>query len=290
MAASRRAFLAISRIGLQSQSPRSRLSALRSISTLNPALRSSTLPRLTPLSSLRSFHSSRLLLDTKKESDPSSEDKPKGKEQSESDGSESSESKAKDEQEQEQEQKDDGKKGDKPPPPPHGDKSPWQVFTETLQSEFKQSKEWNEGTQALSSGLDELAQKESIRRAREVSETASTKTSEALKTTGRAIGKGASWTWDTTVVKGVRHGVSAAGRGIEKATRPVRDTDAFKNVRDVIDDGSSFRYGGWVEKEERRRLREDRLKAQGRDVPLEADEKCVDRPPVLNRAKLYSIC
>ena len=40
------------------------------------------------------------------------------------------------------EEKEDGKKEEKkeapPPPPPHGDKSPWQVFTETLQTEFKQ--------------------------------------------------------------------------------------------------------------------------------------------------------
>ena len=43
------------------------------------------------------------------------------------------------------------KKEDLPPPPPHGDKTPWQVFMETMQSEFKQSKEWNESTKALAS-------------------------------------------------------------------------------------------------------------------------------------------
>ena len=29
------------------------------------------------------------------------------------------------------------KEGEEAPPPPHGDKTPWQVFTETLRSEFK---------------------------------------------------------------------------------------------------------------------------------------------------------
>jgi import inner membrane translocase subunit TIM44 len=54
--------------------------------------------------------------------------------------------------------------------------------------------------------------------------------------------------------------VNATGSGIEKATRPVRETDAYKTavggVKDAIDDGSSSRYGGWIEKEERRRQRQ----------------------------------
>ncbi|MDA4133871.1 MAG: hypothetical protein OK454_12225, partial [Thaumarchaeota archaeon] len=44
------------------------------------------------------------------------------------------------------------------------------------------------------------------------------------------------------------------------ATKPIRDTEAYKNVKNVIDDGSSSRYGGWVEKEERKRQRELREK------------------------------
>lgn len=62
------------------------------------------------------------------------------------------------------------------------------------------------------------------------------------------------------MVKGVRSGVNATGRGIEKITRPARETQVYKsaigNVKNVIDDGSSSRYGGWVEKEERRKQRE----------------------------------
>ena len=147
-----------------------------------------------------------------------------------------------------------------PPPPPHGDKSPWQVFTETLQSEFKASKEWNESTKALGS----FTENESVKRARaaysSASSAATSTTSSALKGTGKALGQGAAWTWDSSVVKGVRTGVNATGRGIEKATRPVRETKVYKTavggVKDVIDDGSSSRYGGWVEKEERRKQRE----------------------------------
>ena len=147
-----------------------------------------------------------------------------------------------------------------PPPPPHGDKSPWQVFMETLSSEFKASKEWNESTKALASSAHQFTESESVKKARAAysaaSDAASSRTASAFKTTGKAIGQSAAWTWDTLPVKGVRSGANAVGRGLDKVTKPVRDTEAFKSVKNVIDDGSSSRYGGWVEKEERRKARE----------------------------------
>lgn len=170
-------------------------------------------------------------------------------------GEESTEgSKDQDSKEEKKEQKENA------PPPPHGDKSPWQVFRDTLQSEFKASKEWNESTKALASSAHQFTENENIKRARAAYEAASgaatTRTGAALKSTGQVIGKGAAWTWNTPVVKGVRKGVSATGQGLEKVTRPVRETEAYKSVKDAIDDGSSSRYGGWIEKEERRRQRQ----------------------------------
>lgn len=154
------------------------------------------------------------------------------------------------------------KKEEAPPPPPHGDKSPWQVFRETLQTEFKASKEWEESTKALASSAHEFSENERIKRARAAYEAASgaagSRTSAALKSTGQVIGKSASWTWNTTAVKGLRKGVNATGEGLDKVTRPVRETEAYKSVKDAIDDGSSSRYGGWTEKEERRLQRQRR--------------------------------
>lgn len=153
-------------------------------------------------------------------------------------------------------------KEDTPPPPPHGNKSPWQVFTETLQSEFKASKEWNESTKALASSAHQFTESESVKRARQAYEASSSAvsstTANVLKTTAGAVGKGAAWTWETPVVKGVRSTVNATANLVEKGTRPLRETEAYKNVKNVIDDGSSSRYGGWVEKEERRKAREKR--------------------------------
>ena len=189
------------------------------------------------------------------------------------------------EESKEDEGEGEGKKEAPPPPPPHGDKSPWQVFTETLQSEFKASKEWNESTKALASSAHQFSENENVKRARAAYEAAhgaaSTGTSSAFKGTGQAIGKSAAWTWNTSVVKGLRKGMNATGTGIEKATRPVRETEAYKStmggVKDAIDDGSSSRYGGWIEKEERRKqrqLREEMATQSGRRTdPITEDPK-----------------
>ncbi|EJT69222.1 mitochondrial inner membrane translocase subunit TIM44 [Gaeumannomyces tritici R3-111a-1] len=160
--------------------------------------------------------------------------------------------------------KEDGDKkkqaGDMPPPPRHGDKTPWQVFMETMQSEFKQSKEWDESTKAIASSAHQFTESESVRRARQAYEATSGAVSNTagtvLKGTASAIGKGASWTWETPVMKGVRKAANVTGDALDEATKPIRETEAFKDVKNVIDDGSSSRYGGWVDKEERRRRRE----------------------------------
>jgi import inner membrane translocase subunit TIM44 len=173
------------------------------------------------------------------------------------------------------------KQEDAPPPPPHGDKTPWQVFTDTLKSEFQASKEWNEGTKALSSGMEEFTQNPTVQKAKstytQVTDAATTKTAEALKTTAKVVGKGAAWTWETTPVKGVRKVATVTGSGLEKVTRPVRQSKAFQAVKETVDDGSSSRYGGWIEKEERRRRRELRelnelQRAGGKNAaPMEED-------------------
>ncbi|KAI0204858.1 TIM44 subunit of mitochondria import inner membrane translocase [Astrocystis sublimbata] len=166
--------------------------------------------------------------------------------------------------EESQEGKKEDKKEDLPPPPPHGDKTPWQVFMETMQSEFKASKEWNESTKQLSDSAHQFTESESVRRARQAYESTtgavSSTAGKVLKSSAGAVGKGAAWTWDTSVMKGVRKGANFTGEALDKATKPIRDTDAYKSVKDVIDDGSSSRYGGWVEKEERRKARELRQK------------------------------
>lgn len=199
----------------------------------------------------------------------------------------------KEQQEQQQQQQEEGEAGegteeggekkkeekkDQAPPPPHGEKTPWQVFTETLQTEFSASKEWNEGTKQLGGSIHDFTQNPNVQRARSAYtkgvDVAATTTGKVIMGTAGAIGKSAAWTWDTPVAKVIRKGAGAVGSGVEKATRPVRETEAYKNVKDVIDDGSSQKYGGWTEREERRKKREARDLKMGfnpNTEPLEED-------------------
>lgn len=218
---------------------------------------------------------------------------PKKGEESPGDASRNQSSNKSDESAGEHQKENTGKKGEgnkkkeePPPPPPHGDKTPWQVFTETLKTEFQKSNEWNESTKALASSAHQFSESESVKRARAAysaaSGAATSTTSSALKETGKVLGQGAAWTWETPVVKGVRSGVKATGRGIEKVTRPVRETKVYKTtvggVKDVIDDGSSSRYGGWVEKEERRKKRGLREQQESQGVLGKNGEKIVEDP------------
>merc|ERR1712093_580739 len=201
------------------------------------------------LASSRSFHQSSRLGKEKPAAEAPKEEPAEGEsakkasaEDAESAPGEKEEAKKEGESEGEEGKKEEKEKEAPPPPPPHGDKSPWQVFTETLQTEFKASKEWNESTKALAAGAQQFTENESVRRAREAYEqttgAVSSTTAKALKGTAGAVGKGAAWTWETPVVKGVRTTVNATASVIEKGTRPIRETEAYKNVKNVIDDGS----------------------------------------------------
>jgi import inner membrane translocase subunit TIM44 len=214
------------------------------------------------------------------EADAESEAKPEEEQSKKTEDGESAGKEGKEEGEGEGEGKDkEKKKEDAPPPPPHGDKTPWQVFMETMNTEFQKSQEWNESTKQIAASANQFAESEGVRRAREAYEKSTGAVSSTLgkgaKVTAGAIGKGASWTWDTSVVKGVRKAANVTGDAVDKATQPIRNTEAYKNVKNVIDDGSSSRYGGWVEKEERRKRREalDKQRGYKAAAPMEEDIK-----------------
>ncbi|KAL1633694.1 protein translocase subunit [Diplodia intermedia] len=281
---------------LESQRSSSRLTSPVSSSPSSlPFLRSQLQPQDILLRSsalyARHFHAQSYLSQEAKKADPkpSAEDKARAedaKKSSPAADAETGEKKADSEQKAEGEQAEgeqkegEGKgkkKEDAPPPPPHGDKTPWQVFTETLKTEFQASKEWNDSTKQLQAGVEDFTQNENVKRARSAyksaAEAAGSTTSTVLKKTGSAIGQSAAWTWDTVPVRVLRKSANVTGRGIEKITRPVRQTEAYKSVKDVIDDGSSSRYGGWVEKEERRKKREERDEKSGRPRVVEKMEE-----------------
>ncbi|KAF9871382.1 Tim44-like domain-containing protein [Colletotrichum karsti] len=263
----------------------------RQQSTFRPTpLRSQFLPEdvrfITSSMQARSFHlTARQLQQQQTEKPKAPEESAKPTEEAKPKEAESEAKEESSEKKQEEGEKTEGeqegekkkeKKEDLPPPPPHGDKTPWQVFTETMQAEFSKSKEWNESTKALSGEIQDFTESERVRKAREAYEKStgalSSAATTAVKSTAGAIGKGAAWTWDTSAMKGVRKVANVTGEALDKATKPIRDTEAYKNVKDVIDDGSSSRYGGWVEKEERRKKREaEQSKNGGQPEVFEED-------------------
>lgn len=284
---------------LASPSHDSHVISTTSIPSQFPPLRSQFLPETIRTATLsqsqfRTFSASPYIRqdvksEAKPQADSSVKEPPKAeesaaKEQSQKQEEPQEESGEKKAEEEGEEGKKEEKKEDAPPPPPHGDKTPWQVFMETMQSEFKASKEWNESTKQLAQGATDFVESENVRRAREAYEkttgAVSTTAGKVLKGTAGAVGKGAAWTWDTSVMKGVRKAANVTGDAIDKTTKPIRDTEAYKSVKSVIDDGSSSRYGGWVEKEERRKQRELREQMENPNGPrkhevLEEDPKYV---------------
>ncbi|KAI1342498.1 hypothetical protein F5Y15DRAFT_373009 [Xylariaceae sp. FL0016] len=252
-------------------------SSYRQISTPLPSLRSPFVPETIATIQSRGFHQTapRPQEQPQQAAQPSKPEpkEPKPEEKTESSASETtseakkgSEEEAKEQEGGDKEKKEE-KKEDLPPPPPHGDKTPWQVFMETMQTEFKASKEWNDSTKQLADSAHSFTESERVRRAREAYQNTtgavSSTAGRVIKNSASAVGKGAAWTWDTSVMKGVRKGANVTGEALDKATKPIRDTEAYKSVKNVIDDGSSSRYGGWVEKEERRKARELREQKAG---------------------------
>ena len=233
---------------------------------------------------------------------------PEGKEGEGPDGKESQDEK------KQKEGKEDGEGEQKnkenpppPPPPPHGDKSPFSVFMETLQTEFKKSQEWQESTKQLADSANQFTESPAVRRAREgYSKTAEVagkvggKTAETLGKTASAVGQGVAWTWNTPVMKAGRTVVKKTGEGVAQVTKPVRETKVYKdvtgNIKEVIDDGSSSRYGGFVEREERKRQRElresksehERLEKPEEDPKFNPPHTSLPFPPPLSTA--YCSC
>ena len=96
-----------------------------------------------------------------------------------------------------------------------------------------------------------------------------------IKKAASTVGHAATVTWESPVVKTSRKVVtttaSTVAKGVDTATKPIRETEVYKNVSasvgEAIDDGSSSRYGGYQDRAERRRLRQQwELKHKNRRV------------------------
>lgn len=142
-------------------------------------------------------------------------------------------------------------------------KSPFQVFVDTFRTEWKKSDELQNNIKALADETGKMAEsgaykkaKEAYDKAKQGSHTASSATGETLRKASKVVGEAAGAAWDSSLVKGTRTVVSKTADTVDKATEPIRQTELYKQVKEVIDDGSSMRYGGYEDKAKRRLRRE----------------------------------
>ncbi|ODV81465.1 TIM44 subunit of mitochondria import inner membrane translocase [Suhomyces tanzawaensis NRRL Y-17324] len=157
--------------------------------------------------------------------------------------------------------------------------SPLKVFFDTFKSEVKKSNELKENVKALQDESGRVADSEAFRKAKEAYDRAQKGTSAAgkvVKKTAGAVGGAAVKAWDSPVGKGVRTTVRVGAEAADKAFEPVRNTQVYKDVSSVIDDGSSTAYGGFLTKEQREVLRKKELQEKLKNKtlrPVKEDEE-----------------
>ncbi|KAK7680125.1 hypothetical protein QCA50_016850 [Cerrena zonata] len=149
--------------------------------------------------------------------------------------------------------------------------SPLEVFFKTFRSEIKKSNELKENIKALQDETGRVAESDAFKRAKEAYDRAqkgSSTAGKAAKKAAGAVGGVAHKAWDSKVGHGVRTTVRTSAEAADKAFDPVRQTKVYKDFSEVIDDGSSSSYGGFLTKQQREKLRAQELAKKMKDGKL----------------------
>ncbi|SCV04406.1 LAME_0H18184g1_1 [Lachancea meyersii CBS 8951] len=134
-------------------------------------------------------------------------------------------------------------------------RSPLQIFRETFKQEWKKSQELQDNIKALQDASGKLGESEAYKKAREAylgAQKGSTIVGKAFKKTGDTVEKVASKAWDSEIGKSTRSAVNKTAAKLDESFEPVRKTQVYKDVSEVMDSGNSSRYGGFISKEQRR--------------------------------------
>ncbi|OCF34145.1 import inner membrane translocase subunit tim44 [Kwoniella heveanensis CBS 569] len=180
-------------------------------------------------------------------------------------------------EESKQKEKEAGKEKEKSRPPPEDNappQSPWKVFTQVLKEEIEKNKGWQDNVKQLQGDVDKFADSAAMKRARDVYE--KTRITNLIKNNPRiqsAVGDlqkaGISVhdavqhaLADSEVLKAISAVTSRFVSAATSATQPIRDSKTYKimaeSIEEAFDDttGASSRYGGYEDKEVRRKKRE----------------------------------
>lgn len=136
-----------------------------------------------------------------------------------------------------------------------GPKSPLQIFRETFKQEWEKSKELQDNIKTLQDASGKLGESDAYKKAKEAyskAQQGSTIVGKSLKRTSEVVENIAVKAWDSKVGKNTREAVSKTAQALDETFEPVRQTQIYKDMSEIIDDGDSSRYGGFIGRDERR--------------------------------------
>ncbi|KGB76097.1 import inner membrane translocase subunit tim44 [Cryptococcus deuterogattii 99/473] len=169
-------------------------------------------------------------------------------------------------------------------------RSPWAVFTQVLKEEIEKNKGWQDNVKQLQGDVDKFADSAAMKKAKDVYE--KTRLTNLIKNNPRiqsAVGDlhkaGISVhdavqhaLADSEVLKAISAATNRFVSAASSATAPIRDTKAYKLMAESLEEafedesGVGSRYGGYEEKEARRKKREMRAKKAGRTAIKRVEE------------------
>lgn len=157
-----------------------------------------------------------------------------------------------------------------------GPRSPIQIFRDTFKKEWQKSQELQDNIKTLQDASGKLGESEAYKKARDAyvrAQKGSTIVGKTLKKTGETVEDLAAKAWDSEIGKSTRQAASATAKKIDESLEPVRQTKIYKDVSEVIDDGESSRYGGFITKEQRRLKREQDIASGKRPRAVKSNEE-----------------
>ncbi|CCC67810.1 hypothetical protein NCAS_0A12520 [Naumovozyma castellii] len=158
-----------------------------------------------------------------------------------------------------------------------GGRTPIQIFRDTFKKEWDKSQELQENIKALHDASGKLSESETFKMAKDAylkaHKGSSTILSKTMQKTGETVENMASKAWDSEIAKSTREAAKKTADTLDKSFEPVRKTQVYKDISEVIDDGDSSRYGGFITKEERRLKRESDLASGKRQRAIKSNEE-----------------
>ncbi|WVN91172.1 uncharacterized protein L203_106427 [Cryptococcus depauperatus CBS 7841] len=169
-------------------------------------------------------------------------------------------------------------------------RSPWAVFTQVLKEEIEKNKGWQDNVKQLQGDVDKFADSAAMKKAKDVYE--KTRLTNLIKSNPRiqsAVSELQSAgisvhdavqhaLRESEVLRAISTATNRFVSSVDSATAPIRDTKAYKLMAESIEEafedesGVGSRYGGYEDKEARRKKREARAKKAGRQAVRRVQE------------------